>query len=104
VDRHKARLVVKGFKQRLDIDYDDTFSPVVKPAIIRLVLSLVVSQGWALSPLDVQNAFLHGIFKNEVYMKQPFGFEDSKFPSYHCKLDSSLWIETNPSCLVFSFK
>jgi hypothetical protein len=48
VDRHKARLVAKGFKQRLGIDYDDTFSPVVKPATIRLVLSLVASQGWAL--------------------------------------------------------
>jgi hypothetical protein len=48
VDRHKAHLVEKGFKQRLGIDYDDIFSPVVKPATIRLVLSLAVSQGWIL--------------------------------------------------------
>jgi hypothetical protein len=48
IERHKARLVTKGFKQRLGIDYDDTFSPVVKPATIRLVLSFVVSQGWNL--------------------------------------------------------
>jgi hypothetical protein len=48
IDRYKACLVAKGFKQRLGIDYDDTFTPVIKPATIRLVLSLAVSQGWTL--------------------------------------------------------
>jgi hypothetical protein len=53
VDRHTTHLVAKGFKQRLGIDYDDTFSPFVKPAIIRLILSLAASQGWVLHQLDV---------------------------------------------------
>jgi hypothetical protein len=48
VDRYKARLVAKGFKQRYDIDYEDTFSPVVKIAIVRLVLAISVSRGWSL--------------------------------------------------------
>jgi hypothetical protein len=62
-------LVAKGFKQRLGIDYDETFDPVVKPATICMVLSLAVSQGWVLHQLDVQNAFLHNILEEDVYMK-----------------------------------
>jgi hypothetical protein len=48
IDRYKARLVGKGFKQRYGIDYEDTFSPVVKAATIHLILSLAVSNGWSL--------------------------------------------------------
>jgi hypothetical protein len=91
IDRHKAQLVAKGFKKQLGIDYDDTFSPVIKHATIQLILSLVVSQGWTLQQLDIQNAFLHGVLKEDVYMKQPPGFIDPKYASYHCKLDKALY-------------
>jgi hypothetical protein len=56
-----------------------------------MVLSIVVSQGWSLRQLDVQNASLHNVLEEDMFMKQPSGFVDSDFPSYHCKLDKALY-------------
>jgi hypothetical protein len=91
IDRYKAWLVVKGFKQRYGIDYKDTFNPVVKAATIRIVPSIAVSRGWSLRQLDVQNVFLHGVLKEEVYMRQPSGYEDTQHPGYVCKLDKAIY-------------
>jgi histone deacetylase 1/2 len=91
IDRHKGRLVAKGFKQRYGLDYEDTFSPVVKIATIRLVLSVAISRGWCLRQLDVQNTFLHDILEEEVCMRQPPGFEDERRSHYVCRLDKALY-------------
>jgi hypothetical protein len=48
INRYKARLVAKGFKQRYGIDYEDTFSLVVKSGTMNVVLSLAISRGWKL--------------------------------------------------------
>ncbi|KAI5344581.1 hypothetical protein L3X38_012458 [Prunus dulcis] len=79
------------FSSMSDIDYAETFSPVVKPAIIRTVLSLAFSRGSSLRQLDVKNAFLHGFLQEDVYMAQPLGFIDPTRPSYVCKLHKALY-------------
>jgi histone deacetylase 1/2 len=83
--------VAKGFKQRFGLDYEATFSPVVKPTNIHLLLSLVVTRGWFIRQLDIQNAFLHSILEEEVYMRQPPGFVDSANPQHLCHLEKALY-------------
>ncbi|MFS7986065.1 putative RNA-directed DNA polymerase [Helianthus anomalus] len=91
LERYKARLVVNGKSQTVGIDCEDTFSPVVKPATIRTVLSLAVSKGWPIHQLDVKNAFLHGHLNETVFMHQPPGFIDKRFPGFVCRLKKSLY-------------
>ncbi|KAJ9542159.1 hypothetical protein OSB04_028665 [Centaurea solstitialis] len=91
LSRYKARLVANGRSQQQGIDCDETFSPVVKPATIRTVLSIAVSQHWPIHQLDVKNAFLHGHLQETVYMHQPPGFRDPRYPDHVCHLQRSLY-------------
>ncbi|GKB09676.1 ribonuclease H-like domain-containing protein [Tanacetum coccineum] len=91
LNRYKARLVANGSTQIVGIDVDETFSPVVKPATIRTVLSLAISRHWPVHQLDVKNAFLHGSLSETVYMHQPPGFRDPRHPDHVCLLQRSLY-------------
>lgn len=76
IDRYKARFVAKRFHKQSGIDFNDTFSLVIKPTAIQILLGLAISRGWCLKQLDVNNAFLQGHLDDDVYMTQPMGFVD----------------------------
>jgi hypothetical protein len=91
VVRNKARLVAQGYSQQEGIDYNETFAPVARLESIRLLISFVVQNNITLYQMDVKSAFLNGYIEEEVYVRQPPGFEDSKFPEHVFKLKKSLY-------------
>ena len=83
--------MVRGFTQRARVDFQETFTLVVKPATIRIVLTLATSKQWPTRQLDVSNAFLHGNLEEYVLCQQPIGFVDPDRPQVVCRLDKSLY-------------
>ena len=82
VTRNKARLVAQGYSQQEGIDYTETFAPGARLEAIRLLLSYAINHGIILYQMDVKSAFLNGVIEEEVFVKQPPGFEDLKHPDH----------------------
>ncbi|KAF3644329.1 putative glucan endo-1,3-beta-glucosidase A-like [Capsicum annuum] len=74
IDKYKARLVVKGFKQKECLDYFDTYSPVMRITLIRMLITLAVVCGLKIHQMNVKTSFLNGELEEEIYMEQLEGF------------------------------
>jgi hypothetical protein len=91
IDKYKARLVAKGYTQKEGEDFFDTYSPVARLTIIRVLLSLAASHGLLIHQMDVKIAFLNGELEEEIYMTQPDGFVVKGQEDKVCKLMKSLY-------------
>nr|GEV93771.1 hypothetical protein [Tanacetum cinerariifolium] len=86
VHTYKARLMAKGYTQTSRIDYEETFSPVADIRYIRILIAIAVFYDYEIWQMDVKNSFLNGYLSEEVYMEQPEGFINPKYPNRVCKL------------------
>jgi hypothetical protein len=105
VDRFKARLVAKGYAQKYGIDYDETFSPVVRFSSIRLLLTFAVQRDMLIHQMDAVTAFLNGKLDEEIYMEQPDGYIKPGQEQLVCKLKRSLYgLKQSPRCWNKAFQ
>jgi hypothetical protein len=91
VIRNKARLVAKGYSQVEGLDFGETYAPIARLESICILLAYATCHGFKLYQMDVKSAFLNGPIKEEVYIEQPPGFEDSEYPDYVYKLLKALY-------------
>ena len=89
--RRKSHFVMKGFTQVFGIDYENTFSPVVRFETLCLLLSLAALHDWEIEALDVKTAFLFGKLDEEIYMKQPEGFMVKGKEKKVCQLRKAIY-------------
>jgi hypothetical protein len=83
--------VAKGYSQVEGLDFDETYAPVASLESIRILLAYATYHGFKLYQMDVKSAFLNGPIKEEVYVEQPTGFEDSEYPNHVYKLSKGLY-------------
>eukprot|EP00253_Pinus_taeda_P017718 PITA_17718 len=91
LDKHKARLVEKGFAQKEGVDYEETFAPIAKWATIQTLFALVAQNGWKVHQMDVKTAFLNADLKENVFISQLEGFAVKGHEHKVCKLVKSLY-------------
>jgi hypothetical protein len=91
VVRNKSRLVAQGFSQKEGIDYEETFALVARLEAIRILPAFSVAKGFKLHQMDVKSAFLNGVLEEEVYVRQPPGFESEKYSHRVYKLRKALY-------------
>jgi hypothetical protein len=89
--RNKARLVAQGYSQVEGLDFGETFAPVACLEAIRILLAFAASKGFKLYQMNVKSVFLNGVIQEEVYVRQPLGFESPKYLDRVYKLSKALY-------------
>jgi hypothetical protein len=75
---NKSKLVAQEFSQKEGIDYEETFAPIACLEAIRILLDFFVAKGFKLHQMDVKSSFFNVVLEEEVYVRQPPGFESEK--------------------------
>jgi hypothetical protein len=91
VARNNAQLVAKGYAQVAGLHFEKTFAPIARLESICILLAYVSHHSFKLFQMDVKSAFLNGPIKEEVYVEQPHGFEDDKYPDLVYNLSKALY-------------
>jgi hypothetical protein len=91
IEKYKARLFFKSYRQEFGIDYFETYAPVTRITSMRVIISLIAHHGLDFHQIDVDSAFLNGFIDAEIYMSQASGYEDVDTPNYVCRLIKSLY-------------
>jgi hypothetical protein len=91
VVRNKACLVAPGYSQVEGLDFGENFALVARLEAIRILLAFATSKRFKLYQMDVKSAFLNGVIQDEVYVRQPPGFESPKYPDRVYKLSKALY-------------
>ena len=91
IDKYKARLVGKGFKQKKDLDFFDTYSPVTRITSIRVLIVIATLHNLEIHQMDVKTTFLNGELEEEICMEQPRGFVAPGQEKNLCNLIKSLY-------------
>ena len=91
ITRNKVRLVAQGYSQEEGIDFEETYVLVARLEAIKILLAFAISQSIKLFQMDVKSAFLNWYIKEEVFVEQPPGFKDHKYPDHVFKLTKALY-------------
>ncbi|MCO5569492.1 hypothetical protein L7F22_023205 [Adiantum nelumboides] len=91
ISRYKAKLVARGFTQVPGMDYNETFSPVLRITSFRVLIAIAAQFGFLLHQMDLCTAFLNGNLQEEICMTQPDCYISPQHPDYVCRLLKSLY-------------
>jgi hypothetical protein len=91
ITRHKACFIAHGYTQVGGIDYTETFAAVAKYDTVCMLLALIAKFNLELDQMDVHTAFLNVFLKDDIYLKQPAGFEDPEHPDWVWKLEKAIY-------------